>query len=645
MASIKTDFFAAQDTARRKSFGLFILFFSLTIVLSFATALAVRFALGLALPTSAGSLSVSLTEENNLKFALIVFSLLTAAALWMSSTLRGGGLERFLLLRGAMCVPANTTDPFERRFRNVAQEMSIACGMPVPDLFFIPHELSINAFAAGYSPHTYCIVVTEGTLKYLTRAELQAVVAHEFSHLLNDDVRTNMDLLSVLHGYTFISSLGRELMSSRRGGLLGLIIYICGFFGLLLSRLVKAFYSRQREWLADASAVQFTRNADALRSALIKIDLNTYRTVKTMKNAEDFSHMFFVQGISGLFTNLFASHPPLDERIRALGDTNYRSPYETKELSPAALSDEEKIVQSAVSGLQGGADKDTGATAGMQEGQAKLRAHPQRLVAERRVRMNPESLNSAAELISKIPKSLRIACEVPLNAQAVALAVVIFQSSNRVDEVIGRLRDNKSLPHAYLDFIRDEVFPSLKKVDFKTSLTLLEMACDTVRSSPEKERIELVRLAWSVVKIDSHISLTEICLLMLLGSRVLESDDLRSFASAGDVDSMKDILYLIAYVAHIGSLDNLDAAQRAYSGALQVLRLPEQKIPASHEITAGVLLRAIGHVRAGGEKSRRLCVAACQQCVSFDGALYERELLIFRSICSALECPMPELKL
>lgn len=644
MASLKSDFFAAQDAARRKSFGLYVLFFGLTIVLSIVTAVAVLVVFGKSLPTSAGDLASAMSSETTFMMGLVVFSLLTAGALWMNSKLRGGGLEGFLLMRGAMRVPANTTDPFERRFRNVAQEMSIACGMPVPELFRIPQELSINAFAAGFSPSTYCIVVTEGTLKYLTRAELQAVVAHEFSHLLNGDVRTNMDLLSVLHGYTFISSLGRELMSSRRGGFLGLVVYICGFFGLLLSRLVKAFYSRQREWLADASAVQFTRNAGALRSALIKIDMSAHRTVKAMKNAEDFSHMFFVRGVDGLFTNLFASHPPLDERIRALGDSSYRSPYETKELTPAVLTEEEKIFQSSVAGLQGSAQQNSGVNSGVQGERAKAPAPAQRVAAERRVRMNPDSLDSAAELIAKIPKSLLIACEASLNAQAVALAVVIFQSSNRSAEVIGRLRENKILPHAFLDYIRDEVFPSLKSLDLKTALALLELACDTVRFSTEKERTDLVRLAWSIVKIDHHISLTEVCLLMLLGSRILESDDLRSFASTGDVDSLKDILFLIGYLAHLGSHDNLDAAQRAYNSALQVLRLPEQQIPATQEITAGVLLRAIGHVRASGEKRRRLCVSACQQCVSFDGAIYERELLIFRSICSALECPMPELK-
>ncbi|MEY3903097.1 MAG: hypothetical protein RL189_2403 [Pseudomonadota bacterium] len=644
MASLKSDFFAAQDAARRKSFGFYVLFFSLTVVLSIATALAVRIVLGHAMPTSFGSLADTLSEENNFMLALVVFSTLTAGSLWMSSKLRGGGLERFLIMRGAVHVPVNTTDPFERRFRNVAQEMSIACGMPVPDLFYIPAERSINAFAAGYSPLTYCIVVTEGSLKYLTRAELQAVVAHEFSHLLNGDVRTNMDLLSVLHGYSFISSLGHELMSSRRGGLLGFVVYICGFLGLLLSRLIKALYSRQREWLADASAVQFTRNPLALRSALIKIDLNAHRTVTAVKNAEDFSHMFFVPGISGLFTNLFASHPPLEERIRALGDSNYRSPVETKELTETTLSDEEKIVQSAVSGLQGSAQTSAAVNPAAPDRRDKINARTNQNFADKRVRLNPDSLESASSLISKIPKNLRDACRAPLNSQALALAVIIYQSSNRGDEVIGRLRDDKSLPHSYLDYMRDEIFPLLNGLDLKTCFALVELACDTIRASSLKERNDLVRLAWSVVRMDSHISLSEISLLMLLGSRILDSEDLRSFASSGDVDSMKDILFLVAYVAHLGSHDNLDTAQRAYNSALQVLRLPEQPIPLPKEITAGFLLRAIGHVRAGGEKSKRLLISACQRCVSFDGSVFERELLIFRSICSALECPMPELK-
>ena len=313
------NFFRYQHQARRATTRLVLLF----VLAVLAIVLAVNLA---AYPVLGGDLQAQALLS--LATALVI----GIASWWRVRALRGGG-ALIAAQMGGRLVPADTSDPLLRRYRNVAEEMAIAAGIPVPLLFVLDDEQGINAFAAGYSPSDAAVAVTRGALLRLNRDELQAVIAHEFSHVLNGDMRLNIHLMGMLFGILMLGVIGRRLLGvvgnsglgRRRGGLgplsvaiaAGLAAMIIGAVGVFFARLIKAAVSRQREVLADASAVQFTRNSAGLAGALKKIaGLPQGSRLEDRAGAEEVSHMLFGEGFA--YRRWFATHPPMLERIGRL---------------------------------------------------------------------------------------------------------------------------------------------------------------------------------------------------------------------------------------------------------------------------------------------------------------------------------------
>src|SRR5271154_3189955 len=266
-----TDFFQQQNSARRKTFQL-VLYFVLAIL--FLIALVYGLLLALSEPVSWWQ------PELLLVAALGVGLVVGGASAFKVAQLASGG-QGVALMMGAVEVPGTTTDARQKRLLDVVEEMALAAGVPVPPVYVL-QEPGINAFAAGYAPGDAVVAVSQGCLNYLTRDELQGVVAHEFSHILNGDMRLNIRLIGLIFGIMALSIIGRILMftsggrSSGRDGsrgrlLLGLGVFVLGLVGAFFGRLIMAAVSRQREYLADASAVQFTRNPDGIGGALKKI--------------------------------------------------------------------------------------------------------------------------------------------------------------------------------------------------------------------------------------------------------------------------------------------------------------------------------------------------------------------------------------
>ncbi|NDP59890.1 MAG: M48 family metallopeptidase, partial [Oxalobacteraceae bacterium] len=241
---------------------------------------------------------------------------------------------------GGRLVSGASSDPQERRLLNVVEEMALASALACPKVYLLDQEESINAFAAGYHPNEAVVAVTHGTLTRLTRDELQGVIAHEFSHILNGDMRMNVHLIGVLSGIQMLSGFGRHLMDfggrvwarperDEKGSsfqavlfMAGLVLFVVGYIGLFFGRLIKSAVSRQREFLADASAVQFTRNPDGIGGALRKIaglsDRNAPGSQIRHPNAEQLSHLFLGAARAGLMQGLFATHPAITERLRRI---------------------------------------------------------------------------------------------------------------------------------------------------------------------------------------------------------------------------------------------------------------------------------------------------------------------------------------
>jgi len=258
---------------------------------------------------------------------------IVATAIGMSQVRRGTHLAEWL---GGRPLRLPTTDLAEKRLFNVVEEMSIASGVPIPFIYILDADDSINAFAAGTDPKSVVIAVTRGALVKLTREELQAVVGHEFSHILNEDMDLNVRLAGVVSGfYVFMrmgyfilrgSSSGRRSYSSgKKGGgggggpilIAGLSFLIFGSVGYLLGRILQAMVSRQREYLADASSVQFTRNPEALAKALAKIGYHSGSEISSA-NRMEMAHIFFAEGVSGFWGSMISTHPPIDKRIQTL---------------------------------------------------------------------------------------------------------------------------------------------------------------------------------------------------------------------------------------------------------------------------------------------------------------------------------------
>jgi Zn-dependent protease with chaperone function len=336
-----TDFFERQDAARRSTKWLVGMFLLGVVAIVGATMAVGVVAIEMAQDSShyaagdGGGLGVS---EESLAGAgaagLFALALITCGSLFKVAQLSGGGNVVAENLGGRRVFP-DTTDTVERRLLNVVEEMALASGVPAPPVFLLNEEEGINAFAAGYSPSDAVVAVTRGTAERLSREELQGVVAHEFSHILNGDMRLNIRLIGVLHGILLIGLMGRFMlrMASNWGsggsnkeskggaayfGLIGLALIVLGYLGTLIGNLIKAAVSRQREYLADSSAVQFTRNPGGLAGALKRIGAAIVGSRLNAPNASEASHMFFAQGVWEGFTALTATHPPLDDRIRRL---------------------------------------------------------------------------------------------------------------------------------------------------------------------------------------------------------------------------------------------------------------------------------------------------------------------------------------
>ena len=332
---MSTRFFENQEAARRNTARLVFLFALAVVAINgmlYALAVALT---GVEHDPYTGQSGVVLQwwqPELLATVSLATLVIVAAGSLYKIAQLRGGGAVVAESLGGTL-VAADTGDPDERKLLNVVEEMAVASGTPTPPVYLLRDEQGINAFAAGFSPGDAVVGVTRGCVQQLSRDELQGVIAHEFSHVLSGDMRLNIRLMGVIHGILIIGIIGYFLMRSsmfagrgRRSrdnsGMAmlaaGVGLMIIGFLGTFFGNLIKASVSRQREFLADASAVQFTRNPEGIAGALKKIGGYEGGSILESPNAPESSHLFFSKGLRGGLQMLFSTHPPLDARIRRL---------------------------------------------------------------------------------------------------------------------------------------------------------------------------------------------------------------------------------------------------------------------------------------------------------------------------------------
>lgn len=528
---------------------------------------------------------------------------------------------------GGRLLNIHTRNAHEKKVLNVVEEMAIASGSPVPSVYLLD-ESSINAFAAGHNLNDAVIGITRGCVEQLSRDELQGVIAHEFSHIYHGDMRLNIRLVALLHGILLLGLIGHFLLRSthyshgysvRRHNkhnnalpLLGLSLMVIGYTGTFFGNVIKAAVSRQREFLADASAVQFTRNPEGIGGALKKIGGSS--SLLNNSAAAQFSHFYFSQGISLSFRRFMATHPPLQERIkRVLPNWNGEFIQVQQELSP---EDEPAAkVKQSVNSLSS----------------VNLAAAALASIG------NPTSQNIdvAQSLIASLPMDLQQAAHEPYSARHIVYILLLDRHNNDIQKsqlklVQGR---DKQLPKHFAA-LKNQVF-SLSRPQI---LPLLEVCIPALQALSPAQQQQFKRCLLGLIKADQKVSLFEWCVYRivkesLFGSLSRERKYLKQLASASQM--------LLSIVCYAGKNTQPSAA---FHKAIAMLDIKHNlELSATDTLKLQDLDTALDQLNQLRPLEKPKLLKAIGICIAADGKVMAEEIEIFRAIAASLNCPMPPL--
>jgi len=627
------NFFERQAAARRNTSRLVVLFALAVIGIVAMVDFAAFLAFGASGGGGSGGLLVFCT--------LLTLGVIGLGSLYRVASLRGGG-ESVALQMGGTPIGADTTDFNLRRLRNVVEEIAIASGVPVPKIFVLEHEAGINAFAAGYSPSDAVIAVTRGALDRLNRDELQGVIAHEFSHVLNGDMRLNIRLMGVLFGILMLGLIGRKILQHGRFGgrnkgagavlVAALIAMIVGYVGLFFGRMIKASVSRQREKLADASAVQFTRQTSGLAGALKKIGgLDEGSRLNERNDAEEVSHMLFGDGVG--FHGLFATHPPLIERIQEL-EPSFR-PQNLEALQRKWLANPPNGMEEDV---QLGLVASSGAR--LPSEQAQLAVTPPMVVAQV-ARPTADDYKRADAIVDMIPDTVRALVRRRDLVMPLLLGLLLdddkrLQALQR--EEIAARQGLAMATHAAE--LRTQHLVALHP---SVRLPLASLAFPELRLRPRPELDVFLDTVHAIVHADGRVSLFEYCLGRLLQVQVTESLDPSRHLRFGRnklSDVRSEIATMLCVVAQSGH-DSPELAQRAYLTGIQRV-LPQDHLPYLPRKEGVLALDATwGPLDALDPLAKQALVEGLVATIGHDGTVTVAESELLRTICAALHCPLP----
>ncbi|EJG1993199.1 TPA: M48 family metallopeptidase [Vibrio parahaemolyticus] len=612
------DFFHHQDTARQRT-GLLVMLFTLAVLA--ITGLVSVISIGIYFYFT----GEPFTTQSIISYCLLSFVgvllVVSISSFIRLSELNANGGRGVAESIGGKLISTDTSNAKHRQLLNVVEEMSIASGIPVPPVYVMAEEHGINAFAAGMSIDDAVIGVTQGALNAFSRDELQGVIAHEFSHILNGDMRLNTRMIGALFGITCIAHFGhlildnsnstrhvsRSSSDSNKGFaviiLIAIVCLVLGWLGTLFGNMIKAAISRQREFLADASAVQFTRNDQGIAGALKKIGSNVQGSTLNTKASDEMSHMMFGQSKLSGFSSLFATHPPLDERIRRI-EPNWDGIYAQHSHAQSTAFDNEQVSGFAVGGGS----------------PASQSASPSEQLSE-----------TGQQLISQLPPELVDIAREPYSARFIAFAL-IFDGSDIQREMI----------KSYVPLASQSTLLPWLDYDLPLHLRfpLLELALPALKSLSEAQKISLCKVLRELSETDNQYSLAEWCVINLLEKQLLASFGfIKQHKTLKQLEeSVYWLLRELAWVSH----SQADKAQRAYHCALAHLGFPEVKLePAnSNWHLSRAALELLLQLKP---KDRRMFVKACRIAIESDGEITVAEGELYRVIACFLEVPEPPL--
>jgi Zn-dependent protease with chaperone function len=556
---------------------------------------------------------------------LVTSSVVGMASLYKINQLKGGGAVIAQELGGELLLP-ETADAQGQQLLNVVEEMAIAAGIPVPSVYLLNHEHEINAFAAGFDPKDAVLGVTRGSIEQLTRDELQGVIGHEFSHILNGDMRLNIKLMGLLHGILFVYLAGRVLLYVRTDDRnnsawgFGLALMGIGSMGLLGGRLIQSAVSRQREFLADASAVQFTRNPNGIAGALEKLAGIGSRLESP--HAQAASHMFFGNAMGfGWAGDAFATHPPLTRRI--------------EKIRGVKLSNEGASQLRTSSTIRYGMMGFAGASSS--------RSFAPEQVVQQVGTVTPEHYAHAQGLLAQLPESLREALREPMGAIATLYSLFLDTQDPAIrDRQMQHL--NQSLSEEQLTKILEHDL-DVRLLDLRLRLPLVDLAVPALRQcSPDTLR-SLLDNVEALANADGKWTLSEFALFLVLQRR-LDSSLFPHRETPIQYQSLNpiwpDCLAVLAALASAGG-GKVEAISYAFRcGAFKLPGATPQSIPeAPPHWTLGTLPHHLERLRQAAPKLKQSVINACAHTVLLDNDVTVQESELLRAITITLDCPIP----
>jgi Zn-dependent protease with chaperone function len=662
------DFFAQQAKVRRSSRTLVWLFILAVIAIVAAVDLVCAFFL------------VGFRPGALIGITIAVIAVIGLCSVYRVASLAGGGAAVAREMN-AVEVPADTTNPQWQRLRNVVEEIAIASGVPVPEIYVMQNESGINAFAAGYTPTDAAVCVTQGCLDKLNRDELQGVLAHEFSHVLNGDMRLNIRLMGLLFGIMAIWVIGRFLMwggyfglgdgeggGRRRGGssgqvaLAGIALLAIGAIGLFFGRLIQAAVSRSRESLADASAVQFTRQTSGIANALKKIAVFEEGSALQAPRRDEVRHMLFGDAES---SSWFATHPPIMQRIKALepgfkpeeldayvkqwlasgGDPNSielratAQPWE-KAVHDFARADGDVDIQSASTAPAG--ESRNGAIGGVVPARGAELAIAAAAVASQVGSPGTDDYRAAADLHARIPPALATAARDPRGALATVFALAVSAHPEVMAKQV------QAIAQAFDDALADAargLASQMADLHPMLRLPLAQLAFPALKRRPRPEVDAFVKTLDAMIHADGRVDLDEYCLAKLVQAQVVAALDPSASFKPGTLklaEARDELRDLAALLAHFGNDDD-DSARRAFQAAMQDALPNASVMYALPEDWQSALDRSFAALSRLRPEGKELAVHALTRAIAVDGKVTLAESELLRVTCAALGCPLPVL--
>jgi Zn-dependent protease with chaperone function len=631
------NFFAHQDRARSTTKKLVFLFACAVISLIFITSLLIIFTISFS-ESASGDISFDsslVTSDIFILVSLAVITVVTLGSLFRLAQLRGGG-KVVAEAMGGRLLNTGTRDAVERKILNVVEEMAIASGTPVPPVYLM-EDSAINAFVAGYKAQDAVIGITRGCIQQLNRDELQGVIAHEFSHIFNGDMRLNIRLIGLLYGIMVIGLIGYYIVrgsvyrghsrSNKKGGgivVLGIGLLIVGYGGTFFGNIIKAAVSRQREFLADASAVQFTRNPDGIAGALKKIGGYRDGSVIQSADASEVSHMLFSQGLRTRFTGLFATHPPLSERISRI-DPYWRGEFTTKSASVSANPAREQTA-----GFAGTTDSSENAE----------KVITPKSAIDSIGEPSDQHLELAINNLSTLPEEIIEDAHSSFGA-CMLMHCLLMELSDPATE-----RKQLAILQTGLDARQYSSLLTIKQnvswISRDLYLGLIDLCLPALKQLSDIQYRTFMSHLSQLIVADENIAVFEWCIFKILRYNLDQKAQTRNklihLNNAGW--ACEALLSVLSMAGH----DDEKTAEAAFNHAQSLLAMPQPlKFRAEYENNTEALEKATDLLIHLKPLQKPRLLKAMASCINADGVVTPEEAELLRAVATLLDCPIPPL--